>query len=75
MIKSLRLSYLRSMHVEVNMEKVAITGVLQLLGFHLCNQCLNQGIEVVGFDNFEQKQTFENRNASCDRPECKFSIC
>lgn len=56
MIKSLRLSYLRSMHVEVNMEKIAITGVLQLVGFHLCNQLLKQGVQVVGFDNFDKNK-------------------
>lgn len=38
------------------MNKVAITGVLQLLGFHLCHRCLNQGIEVIGFDNFERNK-------------------
>lgn len=38
------------------MNKVVISGVLQLLGFHLCDQCLNQGIEVVGFDTLERNK-------------------
>lgn len=38
------------------MEKIAITGVLQLLGFHLCNHLLNQGMQVVGFDNFDRNK-------------------
>lgn len=38
------------------MNKVAINGVLQLLGFHLCNECLNKGIEVIGFDNFKRNK-------------------
>lgn len=32
------------------MEKVIVTGVLQLIGFHLCNRLLNEGFHVVGID-------------------------
>lgn len=41
------------------MNRVAIFGVLQLLGFHLCNQCLNRGIEVIGFDHLEKNKLFK----------------
>jgi len=42
------------------MDKVAICGVLQLLGFHLCKECLNLGIEVIGFDNFEKNKPIKD---------------
>ncbi|WEG15980.1 NAD(P)-dependent oxidoreductase [Alkalihalophilus pseudofirmus] len=41
------------------MKKVCVTGALGFAGFHLCNELLEQGIEVIGIDEHDEKRALE----------------
>lgn len=41
------------------MDKVIVTGVLQLSGFHLCVRLLNEGINVVGIDTLDKNKKYK----------------
>lgn len=63
------------------MEKVVVTGALQLSGFHLCTRLLNEGIYVVGIDtldvnkkNKEEMLLSIGRNANFEHLESIFDV-